>query len=123
MSVIGPRPRALRFRIDIEEYFDHQRMKPGIVSWAQVKGLRGEVDTLEGARAEAEHDLYYSDHWSLLLDLKILLMSGAWALLQGYIGEPAPFDWAVNSGPEAKRPSLLSRLRRDHFSGSAEKRP
>jgi lipopolysaccharide/colanic/teichoic acid biosynthesis glycosyltransferase len=40
---------------------------------AQVNGLRGEVDTLEKARARVAHDLYYIEHCSLWLDLKILL--------------------------------------------------
>jgi hypothetical protein len=44
-----------------------------ITGWAQVSGLRGEVDTLERARARVAHDLYYIEHWSPWLDLKILL--------------------------------------------------
>ena len=43
------------------------------VGWAQVNGLRGEVDTIEKARARVAHDLYYIEHWSPSLDLKILL--------------------------------------------------
>jgi putative colanic acid biosynthesis UDP-glucose lipid carrier transferase len=35
--------------------------------------LRGEVDTLEKAHAWVAHDLYYIEHWSRWLDLKILL--------------------------------------------------
>jgi lipopolysaccharide/colanic/teichoic acid biosynthesis glycosyltransferase len=48
-------------------------VKPGITGWAQVSGLRGEVDTLEKAHARVAHDLYYIEHWSPWLDLKILL--------------------------------------------------
>ena len=44
-----------------------------ITGWAQVNGLRGEVDTLEKAHARVAHDLYYIEHWSLWFDLKIFL--------------------------------------------------
>jgi lipopolysaccharide/colanic/teichoic acid biosynthesis glycosyltransferase len=59
----------------VEEYLHRHRVRPGITGWAQVNGLRGEVDTLEKARARVVHDLYYIDHWSLWLDLKVLLMT------------------------------------------------
>jgi lipopolysaccharide/colanic/teichoic acid biosynthesis glycosyltransferase len=48
-------------------------MKPGITGWAQVHGWRGETDTAEKLHKRVEHDLYYIDNWSLLLDLEILL--------------------------------------------------
>jgi putative colanic acid biosynthesis UDP-glucose lipid carrier transferase len=50
-------------------------VKPGITGWAQINGLRGETDTPEKMRARVEHDLHYIDNWSLLLDLKILLLT------------------------------------------------
>ena len=79
MSLVGPRPHAVamkagdRLYCDIEQYLHRHRVKPGITGWAQVNGLRGEVDTLEKAHARVAHDLYYIEHWSLWLDLKILL--------------------------------------------------
>jgi Undecaprenyl-phosphate glucose phosphotransferase len=80
MSLVGPRPHAVvmkaggRLYCDaVEEYIHRHRVKPGITGWAQVNGLRGEVDTLEKARARVAYDLYYIEHWSLWLDLKILL--------------------------------------------------
>ena len=57
----------------VAQYPHRHRVKPGITGWAQINGLRGEVDTLEKAHARVAHDLYYIEHWSLLLDLKILL--------------------------------------------------
>jgi lipopolysaccharide/colanic/teichoic acid biosynthesis glycosyltransferase len=82
MSLIGPRPHPLtmkageRLYVDaIEEYAQRHRVKPGITGWAQVKGLRGEIDTLEKARARVEHDLFYIEHWSLWLDLKTLALT------------------------------------------------
>jgi lipopolysaccharide/colanic/teichoic acid biosynthesis glycosyltransferase len=68
MSLVGPRSHAIAMR---------NRVKPGITGWAQVNGLGSEVDTLERAHARVAHDLYYIDHWSLSLDLKILLKTAA----------------------------------------------
>ena len=80
MSLVGPRPHAIAMRAGdhlyddaVASYLNRHRVKPGITGWAQVNGFRGEVDTLEKARARVEHDLYYIEHWSLWLDLKILL--------------------------------------------------
>jgi putative colanic acid biosynthesis UDP-glucose lipid carrier transferase len=44
-----------------------------MTGWAQVNGLRGEIDSLEKARRRVALDLHYIDRWSLWLDLKILL--------------------------------------------------
>jgi Undecaprenyl-phosphate glucose phosphotransferase len=82
MSIVGPRPHALAMRVGdllyseaIEEYCRRHRMKPGITGWAQVNGLRGEIDTLAKAQARVDHDLYYIEHWSPWLELRILLMT------------------------------------------------
>ena len=48
----------------------HQ-VRPGITGWAQVNGLRGDTSI----KARIEHDIYYIENWSLLFDLKILLMT------------------------------------------------
>jgi Undecaprenyl-phosphate glucose phosphotransferase len=80
MSLVGPRPHAIAMKTGdrlycdaVEEYMHRHRVKPGLTGWAQVNGLRGEVDTLEKARARVALDLYYIEHWSPSLDLKILL--------------------------------------------------
>jgi Undecaprenyl-phosphate glucose phosphotransferase len=77
MSLIGPRPHALSHDRDFEQrvalYARRHNVKPGITGWAQVNGLRGEIETDEQIQQRVEHDLYYIDNWSLLLDLKILL--------------------------------------------------
>jgi Undecaprenyl-phosphate glucose phosphotransferase len=80
MSLVGPRPHAVAMKAGdrlycdaVEEYLHRHRVKPGITGWAQVNGLRGEVDTLAKARARVVHDLYYIEHWSLWLDFKIIL--------------------------------------------------
>ena len=59
----------------IEDYAHRHRVKPGITGWAQVNGYRGEIDTIEKARARVEHDLFYIDNWSPWLDLKVLLLT------------------------------------------------
>jgi lipopolysaccharide/colanic/teichoic acid biosynthesis glycosyltransferase len=82
MSLVGPRPHAIAMRAGGElyhdavgEYLNRHRVKPGITGWAQVNGQRGEIDTIEKARARVEYDLRYIDNWSLWMDIKILLMS------------------------------------------------
>ena len=69
MSVVGPRP-TLRYQV--ERYNDRQRrrldVKPGITGWAQVHG-RAALPWDE----RIELDVWYVEHRSLLLDLKILV--------------------------------------------------
>jgi len=57
-------------------------VKPGITGWAQVNGLRGETEQLEKMQARVEHDIFYADNWSLLFDLKIMVMT-VWVVLFG----------------------------------------
>ncbi|HYM31360.1 MAG TPA: undecaprenyl-phosphate glucose phosphotransferase [Candidatus Cybelea sp.] len=76
MSLVGPRPHAVAhneaFAQHVSQYFGRHRVKPGITGWAQVHGLRGEIDNPEKIRMRVQYDLYYIDNWSLLLDLNIL---------------------------------------------------
>jgi exopolysaccharide biosynthesis polyprenyl glycosylphosphotransferase len=75
MSIIGPRPERPEFvelfRNDIVRYGDRHRVKSGITGWAQVHGLRGQTSLLE----RVEWDNYYIAHWSLGLDLKVLVLT------------------------------------------------
>jgi Undecaprenyl-phosphate glucose phosphotransferase len=79
MSLVGPRPHALvhdqQFERKIALYARRHNVKPGITGWAQVNGLRGEIDSPEKIRLRVEHDLYYIDHWSVLLDIWIIFMT------------------------------------------------
>jgi lipopolysaccharide/colanic/teichoic acid biosynthesis glycosyltransferase len=52
-----------------------QLVKPGLTGWAQINGFRGETLTPDAMRLRVEHDLWYIDHWSLLLDLRILALT------------------------------------------------
>ena len=79
MSLVGPRPHALAhdqlFERKIALYARRHNVKPGITGWAQVNGLRGEIDSPEKIRRRVEHDLYYIDNWSLLFDVWIILLT------------------------------------------------
>jgi polysaccharide biosynthesis protein PslA len=80
MSLVGPRPHATQMRVGDKYYFDavadyaaRHRVKPGITGLAQVRGLRGEIDTIERAKKRVEYDVYYIEHWSPFLDLRIIV--------------------------------------------------
>ena len=77
MSVVGPRPHAVAhnemYRKLIKSYMIRHKVRPGITGWAQVNGLRGETDSLEKMQARLEYDLAYLRHWSLRLDLQVVL--------------------------------------------------
>jgi Undecaprenyl-phosphate glucose phosphotransferase len=79
MSIVGPRPHAIQHNLEfgaiILEYFGRHNVKPGITGWAQVNGLRGETDTVAKMHRRVEYDLDYIENWSLMLDLKILVMT------------------------------------------------
>jgi lipopolysaccharide/colanic/teichoic acid biosynthesis glycosyltransferase len=59
----------------VDGYFARHKVKPGVTGWAQINGWRGEMDTNEKIRMRTEYDLYYIENWSMLFDLKILLLT------------------------------------------------
>lgn len=75
MSVIGPRPErpefVEQFRAEYPHYMLRHKVRAGMTGWAQVHGWRGNTSI----RMRIEHDLYYIENWSLLLDVKILCMT------------------------------------------------
>ena len=80
MSIVGPRPHATQMRVGDKYYFDavkgyaaRHRVKPGITGLAQIRGLRGEIATVERAKKRVEYDVYYIENWSPLLDIRIIL--------------------------------------------------
>ena len=82
LSLVGPRPHAIHAKAAdrqydevVDGYFARHRVKPGITGWAQVNGWRGETDTQEKIQQRVEHDLYYIENWSILLDLYILAIT------------------------------------------------
>lgn len=69
MSLVGPRPTV---RAQVEQYSERQRkrltVEPGITGWAQIRG-RAALPWHD----RIELDLWYVEHWSLRLDLRILV--------------------------------------------------
>lgn len=75
MSLVGPRPEqpdyVRHFKDDIPQYFQRHKVKSGITGWAQVNGLRGDTSIKE----RTKYDLYYVENWSLIFDIKIILLT------------------------------------------------
>ena len=73
MSLVGPRPErpvfVEGFQARLPLYPLRHQLRPGLTGWAQIHGWRG--DTSIGRRLE--YDLDYLEHWSLVLDLRILV--------------------------------------------------
>lgn len=85
MSLIGPRPErpvyVEKFKDEIPKYMVKHQVRPGITGWAQVNGWRG--DTSIEKRIEC--DIYYIENWSLLLDIKILILT----FFKGFVNKNA----------------------------------
>jgi exopolysaccharide biosynthesis polyprenyl glycosylphosphotransferase len=85
MSLVGPRPEQPHyvnvFRDNVPRYMERHREKAGMTGWAQVNGLRGDTSVIERTR----YDIWYTENWSVLLDIKILIRT-VWQLLTGSNG-------------------------------------
>ena len=80
MSLVGPRPHAVAHAEEFSRLYPgyalRHRMKPGLTGWAQVRGFRGEAALGDASRREqVALDLWYARHWSLALDMRILLLT------------------------------------------------
>jgi putative colanic acid biosynthesis UDP-glucose lipid carrier transferase len=79
MSIVGPRPHMLahteQYDKLIDKYMVRHFVKPGITGWAQVTGFRGETRELWQMEGRVERDIWYIQHWSLWLDLRIIWMT------------------------------------------------
>ena len=62
------------FDAQLSRFSGHSKVKPGLTGWAQVNGCE-DVNSLKAMRRRIEYDLYYVENWSLLFDLKILLLT------------------------------------------------
>jgi putative colanic acid biosysnthesis UDP-glucose lipid carrier transferase len=89
MSVVGPRPHALEhddiYKDLVKGYMHRYRIKPGITGWAQINGYRGETDRIEKMMGRVKLDLYYMQHWTFWLDIKIVVLT----LWKGFVGHNA----------------------------------
>ena len=77
MSIVGPRPHAVahhdQYSALIASYALRHQVKPGLTGMAQIRGLRGETRQLALMERQVEQDLWYINHWSLTLDLMIMM--------------------------------------------------
>jgi putative colanic acid biosynthesis UDP-glucose lipid carrier transferase len=79
MSVVGPRPHMLAhtemYSQLIGKYMVRHFAKPGITGWAQVTGFRGETKELWQMEGRVQRDIWYIEHWSFWLDLRIIWLT------------------------------------------------
>ena len=75
MSVVGPRPERpffiRKFKKHVPKYMLRHKMKAGITGWAQINGLRGNTSI----QSRIDYDVYYIENWSLLFDIKIIVLT------------------------------------------------
>lgn len=85
MSLVGPRPERPffvdKFKEEIPRYMIKHQVRPGITGWAQVNGYRGD----SSIRLRVDYDLYYIENWSVMLDIKILLLT----VVKGFVNKNA----------------------------------
>ena len=76
MSIVGPRPHMIKHTEQysqlIDKYMVRHYVKPGITGWAQVSGFRGETRELWQMEGRVKKDIWYIEHWTLVLDLFII---------------------------------------------------
>ncbi|MCQ2170409.1 MAG: exopolysaccharide biosynthesis polyprenyl glycosylphosphotransferase [Bacteroidales bacterium] len=86
MSIIGPRPHmevdTRKYAELVDEFMVRHAVKPGLTGWAQVNGCRGEHKELRDMEERVRRDIWYIEHWSMGLDVKIFLMT-IWQILKG----------------------------------------
>jgi undecaprenyl phosphate N,N'-diacetylbacillosamine 1-phosphate transferase len=100
MSLVGPRP-TLKHQFDQYSEWEKRRLeiKPGITGWALVNG-RNKLTWKE----KIELDIWYIDHWSLWLDIKILLLT-IWVVIfkrEGIYGKDG-INWDYSSGRKSDK--------------------
>lgn len=87
MSIIGPRPHMVfhteMYSALIGDYMVRHLAKPGITGWAQISGCRGETKTVEEMKDRVEHDIWYIENWTPLLDIEIFFKT-IWQVLPGH---------------------------------------
>ena len=79
MSIVGPRPHMLfhteQYSEQVNHYMVRLYLKPGLTGWAQVNGYRGEIKNIELLKSRVDHDIWYMEHWSIFLDIKIMFLT------------------------------------------------
>jgi putative colanic acid biosysnthesis UDP-glucose lipid carrier transferase len=79
MSIVGPRPHSTPLNIEskdsVKRYLLRHLAKPGITGWAQINGLRGETPEIIQMQRRVDHDIWYMENWTILLDFKIVALT------------------------------------------------
>ena len=79
MSIVGPRPHMLKhtemYSKLLDKYMVRHFVKPGITGWAQESGFRGETKELWQMEGRVKCDIWYIEHWSFWLDIRIILQT------------------------------------------------
>tara|TARA_Y100000746_G_scaffold28251_2_gene21459 strand:+ start:14544 stop:15902 length:1359 start_codon:yes stop_codon:yes gene_type:complete len=79
MSVVGPRPHMVneneKYLKSIDKFMVRHFIKPGITGLAQVNGYRGEIEIQSDIVNRIKYDINYIENWSLLLDIKIIILT------------------------------------------------
>ena len=79
MSIVGPRPHPValneKYTELIDKYMVRHFVKPGVTGWAQVTGFRGETEELWQMEGRVKRDIWYMEHWSFWLDVRIMWLT------------------------------------------------
>lgn len=79
MSIVGPRPHMVKhteeYSKQVDNFMIRHWVKPGITGWSQVTGLRGEIKNTDQIAKRVEGDIWYIEHWSFALDIRIIFMT------------------------------------------------
>ena len=79
MSIVGPRPHMIAhtemYSKVIDKYMVRHFVKPGMTGWAQATGFRGETKELWQMEERVRRDIWYIEHWSIWLDLRIVWLT------------------------------------------------
>lgn len=77
MSIVGPRPHMEHhtevYSKLVADYMVRHLAKPGITGYAQINGCRGETKEVQQMADRVKKDIWYIEHWSLWLDIEIIL--------------------------------------------------
>ncbi|MFN2212613.1 MAG: sugar transferase [Anaerolineales bacterium] len=99
MSFVGPRPLLIQY---LDRYSSEQAKRhdvlPGLTGWAQING-RNAITWEE----KFDLDLWYVDHWSFLLDMKIILLTIWKVIIREGIDEPGHISAREFMGSKYKK--------------------
>src|SRR5271166_2344457 len=98
ISLVGPRPLLMEYLpLYTPEQARRHDVKPGITGWAQVNG-RNAISWED----KFSYDVWYVDHWSLWLDLKILILTLTKVLRQSGISQAGQATMSEFTGTEGR---------------------